>query len=89
VTTNSALPASAPEISVPCPLPASVPCPLQLEPPDVAADKRVTINEPPVPTTRGRIFSVDLDREYYSRLLQSDSKHQNLIMTSLPCSFNV
>jgi hypothetical protein len=90
VTTESALPANAPEQSVPCPLLASVPCPLQMETPDVATERRVTISEPPVPTTRGRIFSVDLDREYYSRFLQSDSKHQKLIMNSLslPCSFN-
>jgi hypothetical protein len=51
--------------SVPCPLPpASVPCPLQ---PEMAAEapveKKVTISEPPVPTSRGRIFSVDLDRK--------------------------
>lgn len=50
--------------SVPCPLPpASVPCPLQPEIAQAPLEKKVTISEPPVPTSRGRIFSVDLDRK--------------------------
>jgi hypothetical protein len=61
------LAACPPESSaVPCPLPAAVPCPL---PPPAAyeekrepIEKKVTITESPV-TRRGRIFSVDLDRE--------------------------
>ena len=51
--------------AVPCPLPAAVPCPLPppaYEQKSEPIEKRVTISEPPV-TTRGRIFSVDLDRE--------------------------
>ncbi len=50
--------------SVPCPLPSSVPCPLQPQPPEEQVERRVTIVEPPVPITRNRIFSVDLDRKY-------------------------
>jgi hypothetical protein len=60
------LAACPPESSaVPCPLPAAVPCPLPppaYEEKSEPIEKRVTICEPPV-TTRGRIFSVDLDRE--------------------------
>jgi hypothetical protein len=50
--------------SVPCPLPTSVPCPLQPNATDTPMEKKVTIIEPPVFQTRGRIFSVDLDRKY-------------------------
>jgi hypothetical protein len=60
------LAACPPEASgVPCPLPAAVPCPLPppaYEQKSEPIEKKVTICEPPV-TTRGRIFSVDLDRE--------------------------
>jgi hypothetical protein len=52
-------------LAVPCPLPAVVPCPLSpptYEEKSESSEKKVTITEPPV-TTRGRIFSVDLDRE--------------------------
>jgi hypothetical protein len=50
---------------VPCPLPAAVPCPLPEEaaPEPAYSEKRVTIADPPVPITRSRIFSVDLDRK--------------------------
>jgi len=59
---------SAPKVSttssVPCPLPPAVPCPLPSQPAaEVQQDKRVTIADPPVPTTRNRVFSVDLDRK--------------------------
>ena len=50
---------------VPCPLPAAVPCPLleQSAPESTHSEKRVTISDPPVPISRSRIFSVDLDRK--------------------------
>lgn len=60
---------------VPCPLPASasVPCPLpdQHASEPASSERRVTIADPPVLTTRDRIFSVDLDRKY-SKFVVSD-----------------
>lgn len=74
--------------NVPCPLVASVPCPLQPDNSAAATDKRVTISEPPPPTTRNRIFSVDLDRELYRMREQLDpqiAKMKTHIYFSLCC----
>lgn len=54
------------ETSVPCPLSNPVPCPLpppSIDDKDEVVEKKVDFIDPPVTTTRGRIFSVDLDRE--------------------------
>ena len=66
---------------VPCPLPDSVPCPLQSQPSESQVEKRVTIADPPVPITRGRIFSVDLDRKF-------SSLSMNRSLTFSPVSFS-
>lgn len=50
---------AAPAPSVPFPLSPSVPCPLEAQSAGVPPEKKVTISEPP--STRTRIFSVDLD----------------------------
>lgn len=57
--------------SVPCPLPTAVPCPLQPQQLEAPADRRVTIADPPVLTTRNRIFSVDLDRKFAFNIVES------------------
>lgn len=61
------VPDAASASSVPCPLAQpTVPCPLPSQStPGVQQDKRVTIAEPPVPRTRNRVFSVDLDRKFF------------------------
>lgn len=42
----------------------TVPCPLESQTLDEHIERRVTIVEPPIPMTRNRIFSVDLDRKF-------------------------
>mmetsp|Transcript_116289 Transcript_116289/g.335907 ORF Transcript_116289/g.335907 Transcript_116289/m.335907 type:complete len:316 (-) Transcript_116289:84-1031(-) len=53
-----------PSGAVPCPLPAAVPCPLPQESTETVSDSKVTFAELPAPTSRSRVFSVDLDRKY-------------------------
>eukprot|EP00339_Tiarina_fusa_P017627 CAMPEP_0117070622 /NCGR_PEP_ID=MMETSP0472-20121206/49622_1 /TAXON_ID=693140 ORGANISM="Tiarina fusus, Strain LIS" /NCGR_SAMPLE_ID=MMETSP0472 /ASSEMBLY_ACC=CAM_ASM_000603 /LENGTH=686 /DNA_ID=CAMNT_0004793815 /DNA_START=57 /DNA_END=2118 /DNA_ORIENTATION=+ len=49
--------------SVPCPLPAPVPCPLGPGTPTPAHEEHVSNVSIALPLKRGRIFSVDLDRD--------------------------
>ena len=76
--------------SVPCPLPAAVPCPLpeQAAPESAQSDKRVTISDPPVPTSRSRIFSVDLDRKLTKECIVKSRRPGSQHVTSCTCLYS-